>query len=224
MLVNPYDNLQLTTDAIEYLKVASRPMVRTAGVEDGFGQRLNTKRFTCSIFNSPWDQFVELWAPRIYDLVGNCLGSYGTEPLPELKKLGDAEHMAGATASFEPGSGQVRIASSVEGKPGQTLEKITHEFVHGSLSKFPEGDEFYEEGYVDYSVWVLAHAPVWEPYRESMIEAASFNIKMRRERAMLNQSDYDRKRWAGGLYASLSSGPLILSSLRLKKMEGNYTW
>ena len=57
-----------------------------------------------------------------------------------------------------------------------------------------------------------------------MIEAAAFNIQMRRERAMKDMSDWDRKRWAGGLFASLSRGPMIISSLRQKKMENNLTW
>ena len=77
---------------------------------------------------------------------------------------------------------------------------------------------------MDYSVWVMSHAPIWGEHRDSMIEAAEFNIKTRRERAMLDLSDWDRKRWAGGLYASLSRGPFVISSLRHKKAEGNYTW
>lgn len=182
------------------------------------------RKFTCKVFNSPWDQFVELWAPRIYDFVGHALGPYGKEPLPLIIGMPDGQHSAGATASFEPASGQVRLSSSVHGKPGQTLEKLTHEFTHGSLAQFPEGDPFYEEGFVDYSVWVMAHAPLWEPYRDSMIEAAAFNISVRRERAMLDLSDWDRKRWAGGLYASLSRGPFIIASLRHRKAENNYTW
>ena len=206
----------MTSEAMRLLDEASKPTnVRTAA---------EIPKFSCKVFNSPWDQFVELWAPRIYVFVGNALGPYGTVPLPEIKKMTDGEHTAGATASFEPDSGQVRLSSSVEGKPGQTLEKLTHEFTHGSLSQFPEGDPFYEEGFVDYSVWVMAHAPAWEPYRDQMIEAASFNIAMRRERAMTDMSDWDRKRWAGGLFASLSRGPLIVSSLKQRKMEGTFNW
>lgn len=180
--------------------------------------------FVCAIFNSPWDNFVMHWAPIIYDFVGHALGPYGMDPLPEILAMSDGEHSAGATASFNPGNGQVRLSTSVENKPGQTLEKLTHEFTHGSLAKFPEGDPFYEEGFVDYSVWVMAHAPIWEPYRDDMIEAASFNIKMRRERAMLDLSDWDRKRWAGGLFASLSRGPFVVASLRHRKAENNFTW
>jgi len=146
------------------------------------------------------------------------------EPLPQILPLADGMHTAGATASFDPTTGQVRLSTSVEGKPGQTLEKLTHELTHASLAQFPEGDAFYEEGFVDYSVWVMAHAPVWEPYRDDMIEAAAFNIKMRRERAMLDMSDWDRKRWAGGLFASLSRGPLIVASLRKRKDENTFIW
>lgn len=183
-----------------------------------------SRPFLCRIFNSDWDQFVMHWAPIVFDFVGNALGPYGMEPLPEILPMSDGEHSAGATASFNPGSGQVRLSGSVHGKAGQTLEKLTHEFTHGSLAKFPEGDPFYEEGFVDYSVWVMAHAPIWGQHREDMINAAAFNIKMRRERAMLDLSDWDRKRWAGGLYASLSRGPFVIASLRHRKAENNFTW
>lgn len=185
---------------------------------------VNLRPFYSRIFNSQWDLFVMEWAPRIYNFVGQALGAYGRDPLPEILPMSDGEHSAGATASFNPGTGQVRLSPSVENKPGQTLEKLTHEFTHGSLALFPEGDPFYEEGFVDYSVWVMAHAPVWGQYREDMIEAAAFNIKMRRDRAMGDLSDWDRKRWAGGLYASLSRGPFIISGLRRRKEENNFTW
>lgn len=213
--MNPYPQ-DMTVEALQYLAEASRPpTVRTATV---------TPKFTCKVFNSPWDQFVELWAPRIFYFVGTALGPYGRIPLPNIEKMTDGEHTAGATASFDPDTGQVRLSGSVEGKPGQTLEKLTHEFTHGSLAQFPEGDPFYEEGFVDYSVWVMSHAPLWEPYRDQMIEAASFNIAMRRERAMMDMSDWDRKRWAGGLFASLSRGPLVIASLKHRKMEGTFNW
>ena len=133
-------------------------------------------------------------------------------------------HASGATASFDMLSGQVRICKSVEGKAGQTLEKLTHEFTHGSLSQFPEGDCFYEEGFVDFATWCMAHAPYWEPHRADMIAAAEFNIEHRRERAWADLSDYERKRWAGGLFASMVRGPYLLSGLRMKKLEGNFTW
>ena len=143
----------------------------------------SVRRFTCEIFGNEWDQFVELWSPRIYDFLGHALGPFGKEPLPEILPMSDGAHSAGATASFEPMTGQIRICKSVENKPGQTLEKLTHEMTHASLAQFPEGDTFYEEGFVDYSVWVMAHAPLWEPHREAMIEAAAFNIKVRRSGA-----------------------------------------
>ncbi len=194
--------------------------LRTASTAPGTG-----RTFVCRIFQPEWNSFVEAWAPIIYDFVGHALGPYGTEPQPEILKMADGMHSAGATASFDMLTGQVQLAGSVEGKPGQTLEKLTHEFTHGSLSRFPEGDgPFYEEGFVDYSVWVMAHAPIWGDLREDMINAAAFNIAMRRDRAMLDQSDYDRKRWAGGLFASLARGPFIIGALRQKKLEGNFTW
>lgn len=198
---------------------AVQGMLRTAS-EKTTGRRT----FVCQFLSPEWNEFVEHWTPIIYDFVGHALGPYGREPLPEILKMPDGQHSAGATASFEPGSGQVRLCSSVDGKPGQTLEKLTHEFTHGSLALFPEGDPFYEEGAVDYSVWVMAHAPIWGKHRGDMIDAAAFNIRMRRERAMLDLSDWDRKRWAGGLYFALSRGPFVIGSFRHKKSEGNYTW
>lgn len=132
--------------------------------------------------------------------------------------------MSGATASFDMISGQIRLCASVEDNPGQTLEKLAHEMTHGSLSRFPSEDCFYDEGYVDYSTWILAHAPIWKGYRESMIIAAEKNISMRRDRAMKDLSDYDRKRWAGGLYAALAYGPSLITRLRMRKDEGNFTW
>jgi hypothetical protein len=199
------------------LEDASRPRSRTASPQ---------RRFTSHVFEpgDPWNEFIELWAPRVFEFVESALGPYGRAPLPDILAMADGFHASGATASFSPDSGQVTLCQSVKGKPGQTLEKLTHEFTHGSLNDFPEGDPFYEEGFVDYSVWVMAHAPVWEPYRQDMIAAAAFNIKQRRERAMKDISDWDRKRWAGGLFASLSKGPFIIAQLRMRKMEGNYTW
>lgn len=209
-------DVKLPEDVEKLLADASQPTVgKTASM---------IPQFKCQVFNSPWDQFVELWAPRVYTFVGNALGPYQKEPLPEILKMPDGQHSSGATASFDPSTGQVRLAGSVEGKPGQTLEKLCHEFTHGSLANFPEGDSFYEEGFVDFSVWVMAHAPMWAPYRDQMIEAAEFNIMMRRERGMLDQSDWDRKRWMGGMFAMLSRGPHIISILRSRKSEGLYAW
>jgi hypothetical protein len=182
------------------------------------------RQFTCKVFGSEWDQVVERWTPFIYDFVYASLGPYGTEPLPTILPLHDGMHAAGATASFDPHTGQVRLSPSVEGKMGQTLEKLTHELLHGSLAQFPEGDPFYEEGFVDFSVWVLAHAPVWGEHRQDMIDAAEFNIANRRERAMKDISDWDRKRWAGGLYCSMAFGPYIIARLHRRKAEKNFTW
>lgn len=199
------------------LEDASRPRSRTASPQ---------RRFTSHVFEpgDPWNEFIELWASRAFEFVENALGPYGREPLPDILPLADGMHSAGATASFSPDSGQVHLCSSVKDKPGQTLEKLAHEFTHGSLNDFPEGDTFYEESVVDYSVWVMAHAPVWEPYRDDMIKAAAFNIKVRRERALKLHTDYDCKRWAGGIFASLAYGPFIIARLRAKKMAGDLTW
>lgn len=183
-----------------------------------------TLRFSCQILDDPSNQFVELWAPRIHAFVYNALGPYGTGPLPVIHKIEDGHHTAGATASFDISSGQISLATSVNGNFGVILEKLTHEMTHGSLAKFPEGDPFYEEGFVDFSVWVMSHAPIWSAYRDLMIAAAADNIRNRRERALRGGSDYDRKRWAGGLYASTAYGPYIIAILKQKKLEGNLTW
>jgi hypothetical protein len=193
--------------------------LRTASEKTGA-----SRQFTCQVFGPEWNNFVEKWAPIIYEFILNALGPFGTEPLPTIIPMHDGAHSSGATASFDIDSGQITLCQSIEGFPGTTLEKLTHEMTHGSLAKFPEGDPFYEEGFVDYSVWVMAHAPVWGDLREDMIEAASYNIAQRRERSMMDLSDYDRKRWAGGFYAMVSRGPWIVSSLKMKKMQGDYSW
>lgn len=188
-------------------------------------RRRASKAFSCGICGDEWDRFVEHWAPICYAFVDEALGGYATEPRSTILPLSDPAHSAGANASFEIHTGQVRLSPSVvRGKPGITLEKLTHEFIHGALAGFPEGDEFYEEGFVDYGVWCCAHAPIWGHYRQDMIDAATFNIACRRDRAMRDLSDYDRKRWAGGVFCSAMHGPWIIAKLRMRKLEGNLTW
>lgn len=174
--------------------------------------------------DSDWDRFLEHWAGVSYDLVEASLGPYGKEPLPTILPLEEGMKMSGAMASFSPGSGQIRISSDCAGDPGMILEKITHELIHGSLALFPEGDPFTEEGQVDFSTWILAHSPVWDPYREDMKKAAKYNIQKRLVRAIQTGSDYDRKRWAGGMFASKAYGENIIGRLRKKKEEGDLTW
>lgn len=201
-------------DVAAFLANASTPPVKTAA-----------KQFVSNICGNEWDRFIEVWAAKSYHFVGQALGPYQKEPLPEILPLEDGAHSAGANASFEPATGQIRLSPSVVmGKPGTTLEKITHELIHASLNDFPEGDCFYEEGQVDYSTWVVAHAPYWGIYREAMIEAADFNIRCRYDRAIRSQTDYDRKRWAGGIHAATAFGPWIVTRLRQKKMEGDLSW
>ena len=184
-----------------------------------------SKRFSSRICGDAWDGFIEEWAGVCYAFVAEAFGPYATEPASTILPLSDPAHSAGANASFELGSGQVRLSPSVvRGKAGITLEKLTHEFIHGALSAFPEGDPFYEEGFVDYSVWVAAHAPIWGAYRAPMIAAAAFNIACRRDRALKDLSDYDRKRWAGGLFCSTMHGPWIIAKLKMRKLEGNLQW
>jgi hypothetical protein len=190
-----------------------------------FCSRTASKRFTCKICGNDWDRFIENWAPKCYTFVAQALGPYQKEPLPEIQAIDEAYHASGVNASFAPGSGQISLIPSVVcGNPGITLEKLTHELIHASLNDFPEGDPFYEEGQTDFSVWVLAHAPIWGSHRDQMIEAAAFNIECRRERALKTGTDYDRKRWAGGLYASVAYGPHIIARLKQKKLEGDLTW
>lgn len=187
--------------------------------------RQASRPFRCVAFQSAeWNAFTEAWAPRIYSFLLEALGPMGKEPATTILPMSAGHHIAWATASFEPGSGQIRLSDSIEGKPGQTLEKLTHEMTHASLAEFPEGDPFYEEGFVDYSVWVMSHAPVWGEHREAMIHAAEYNIAQRRERALRQVSDWDVKRWAGGLYANLMHGPFVVSRLKARKLEGNLAW
>lgn len=180
--------------------------------------------FRCQVFGSPWDTFVARWADVAYELVGQALGPYGEEPGREILMLEDGAYLAGANASYQPGSGQIRLCRAVENNPGMTLEKLTHELTHASLARFPEGDPFYEEGFVDYATWILSHAPCWGEHGAAMRESAEANIRTRLTRAKLDQSDFDRKRWAGGIFASVVRGPWLLSILRLKKAEGVLTW
>ncbi len=181
--------------------------------------------FTSNICGNEWDRFIEQWAAVAYAFIGHALGPFAVEPRPNIMAIADGAHSSGANASFDPGSGQICLSPSiVMGKPGITLEKLTHELLHASLAAFPEGDPFYEEGVVDYSTWVIAHAPAWGVYGRAMVEAANFNIKCRRDRAMRDLSDYDRKRWAGGLFCALHHGPWIVTKLRMRKLEGNFTW
>lgn len=181
-------------------------------------------RFECHMFPDDWNSFVELWSPRIYAFVQDALGPFQCEPLHTILPIDDGFHIAGANASFNPGNGQICLASSVYGNPGVTLEKLCHEMIHASLAHFPEGDPFYEEGVADYGTWVCAHAPIWEPYRTEMIKACEDNIRNRRERALRSGTDYDRKRWAGGVWMMTAYGPYVIQTYRQRKAEGNFTW
>lgn len=194
---------------------AARARTRRAGI-----------RFRTSICSPDWNSFIEHWAPISAAFVSEALAGFQLQPLPDISAVTDAAHAAGANASFNPSTGEVRLHPDVvEGKIGTTLEKLTHEFVHAALNDFPaEEDPFYTEGFVDYSVWVLAHSSIWGPHREAMKEAAKVNIANRRDRAMRDTSDYDRKRWAGGVFAEQAHGPWIVARLRHRKLEGNITW
>jgi len=172
-----------------------------------------------------YDRFTEYWANVAYQFVAQVYAGYDVEPLREIGAVDDADHTSGANASFQPSSGKICLCPSyVAGRPGRVLEKLTHELTHAALDGFPAGDPFYEEGYTDFSVWVLAHAPVWGEYRRAMIESAEENITLRRERALRDLSDYDRKRWAGGVFAAEMHGPMLPIKLRMRKLEGTRYW
>lgn len=182
-------------------------------------------QFSSAICGNDWDRFIERWATICYGFVAQALGPYQMQPQPVILALSDGAHCSGANASFDPSNGQIRLSPSVvQSKPGITLEKITHELIHASLASFPEGDPFYEESIVDYSTWVMAHAPIWGEHQVAMLDAADFNIKCRRDRAFRTQTDYDRKRWAGGICVAMIHGPWIVTRLRAKKMAGDLTW
>jgi hypothetical protein len=181
--------------------------------------------FECNICGNEWDRFIEQATTKCYSFLLDCLGPFQREPQPIIKAVGDGFHASGANASFQPDNGQIRLCPDyVMGRPGTTLEKVCHELTHASLNDFPEGDPFYEEGVVDYSVWCIAHAPYWGEHRQAMIEAAAHNIAVRRDRAMKDLNDYDRKRWAGGMFCHAMHGPWILSKLRMRKAEGDLRW
>lgn len=192
--------------------------LRTASFKVG-----GTSPFRCRHMSPDWNSFVETWAGIAYRFVEQALGPYQTQPLFDILPLEDGMRAAGATASFNLSTGQIRLDPIVQDDPGKTLEKLTHELIHGSLASFPD-DPFYDEGYVDYTTWVLSHAPVWLRYQPLMKAAAEYNINERRRKAFLDQNDYDRKRWAGGTFAMLARGPYIVSILRNKKLEGDFTW
>jgi len=210
--------MTLPLRAQRYLKEAGeRASSRTASL---------APTFMSKVFGggSEWDRFIEGWAPKAYRFVQACLGPYGKEPLPLILPLGDAMHLSGANASFDLDTGQIEICRSCEGNPGRLLEKMTHEMTHGAVARFPQGDAFYDEGVVDTSVWLMSHAPFWGEHQEAMLREASYNIAVRRERAYQGLSDYDRKRWAGGVYATMVHGPMLLARLRMRKAEGDFTW
>lgn len=204
-----------------YFQPPPKSYLRTASLKAG-----TALTFKSLVFGGGTDSdaFVEQWVQKIHGFLIEALGPFGREPLETILPMSDGMHMSGATASFDLSSGQVSLCPSVEGNPGQILEKMTHELVHGAYAQFPSDDEFYDEGFVDFSTWTLVHAPIYGEYRQQAIDAAAFNIKMRRERAATTNTDYDRKRWAGGCYASMFLGPMILHRMKMKKVEGDFTW
>ncbi len=54
-------------------------MLRTASRISG-----RAPKFSSAICGSPWDGFIEEWAPKCYAFVANALGPYHTEPRTEI--------------------------------------------------------------------------------------------------------------------------------------------
>lgn len=185
----------------------------------------STPEFTSSVCGSQWDLFIASWMNKSYIFVEQSLGAYQKQPKKHVLPLHDSKYTSGVNACYNPSDGQIRLSRlAVEGESGVTLEKITHELIHASLSDFPEGDPFYEEGAVDYMVLVMAHSPFWEPYRSAMVTAARRNLELRRDRALKTRTDYTAKRWYGACFMAETYGPWIVERFREKKLTGELVW
>ena len=91
-------------------------------VEVSYRPKTASQRFSCNIFGTEWDSFVETWATICYEFVAEALGPYGKEPAIEIGVVSDAAHTAGANASYAPWSGQISLCPSyVKNRPGTTL-------------------------------------------------------------------------------------------------------
>jgi len=181
-------------------------------------------KFRSHVFGNDWDAWVELWAPKVYGFVRSSLGEYGTEPLPDILPMADADHAAGANASFNMATGQITLHPYMSHDPGTTLEKLTHEMVHGSLSKFPDSGEFFDEGVVDHSVLVLSKSTYWGEHQPAMERAAQYNLTMRCTRAYSTRTEYDRQRWMGGICSQYMYGDSVVAAFRQKKLSGDFSW
>jgi hypothetical protein len=183
-------------------------------------------RWTCKVFQPEWNSFVEEWAGKVFPYLEEVLGPYGTKPMTTILPL-DVESPGSVppSASFNLLSGQIQLHPSMEGDAGRTLEKLTHEMVHGSLALFPSNDEFYDEGYVDYSTLLLSDAPLYGKLGSAMKASAQGNIQRRvRQGFAVGANRYDQRRARGSIFAKMTHGDGLLSYLKSQKLNGSYQW
>ena len=179
----------------------------------------------CQVFTPEWCTFVQDWASRIHPFVETLFGPYGTEPHTVIEALPVSAKAIGASASFDMSSGQITLCPSMEGDPGRTLEKLTHELLHGSFSDFPSVDPFYDEGFVDYTTLLLSSAPIYRDLGPAMQKSALGNIERRRQKGLAaGSSDYDRKRAMGAIFAKMAYGTQVVAHLRTQKMNRTFQW
>lgn len=180
----------------------------------------------CQVFSPEWNSFVVKWAGKIKPFLEEVLGPYGTEPLPHILPLNVmAIGKVPPSASFDMSTGQIQLTAAMEGDPGRTLEKLTHEMVHGSLSQFPSEDEFYDEGFVDYSTLLLSAAPIYGPFGPAMAKSAQGNLFRRiKQGKQADATIYDQRRASGSIHAKLTYGQGLLEHLRNQKLARTYEW
>jgi hypothetical protein len=181
----------------------------------------------CDVFSSPdWNAFVVHWAGKIKPFLELVLGPYGTEPASRILPLrAIVVGNVAPSASFDMVTGQIELTPSMEGDPGRTLEKLTHEMLHGSLSRFPSDDEFYDEGFVDLSTLLLSQASIYGELGPLMEKSARGNLVRRIKSGMQpNANPYDRRRACGAIHAKLTYGAGLIQHLRTQKMNGTFEW
>lgn len=180
----------------------------------------------CTVFSPTWNAFVIEWAGKIKPFIEEALGPYGTEPLPHILPLGSYNvGKVAPSASFDMGTGQIELTHEMEGDAGRTLEKLTHEMIHGSLSLFPSDDEFYDEGFVDFSTLLLSSAPIYGDLGILMRRSAQQNLARRVKMGLVpNATRYDFRRASGAIHAKLTYGSGLIEHLRDQKMNETFEW
>lgn len=182
--------------------------------------------WVCQVFRPDWNLFVESWAAKIHPMLLDVLGPYGTEPHPHILPLNVmALGKVAPSASFDMDSGQIQLTPAMEGDAGRTLEKLTHEMVHGSLANFPSEDEFFDEGFVDFSVLLLSEQPVYGDLGPLMKRSAQQNLARRIKMGMApNATRYDFRRASGAIHAKLTYGHGLIEHLRNQKLNQTFEW